>query len=75
MNRKRKLRAKKVKASSETALRIKQALRNPGVNEVMAVYGHWREINSVMEPYEEVMSPKQIVHSSASSVQALSTEE
>lgn len=50
---------------------LREAMKNPGVREVMEVFGNWQSANSEVQRYKPAMRPKYIVAASSSSCDPL----
>lgn len=49
---------------------LERAIRQPGVKEVMAVYGEWRKIENATRAHRQIMGMKRIVTASNASCPA-----
>ena len=55
-------------ADAKTSERLlKQAMKNPGVRDLVEVYENWQRVDRSAQAYREVMSPKSVVSSSDTS--------
>lgn len=60
-----------VKDTNEVSKILEQAMAQPGINEIMQVYGNWQKINKAIEPYMSALAPRRIVTISNRSVMNL----
>ncbi|OHB68233.1 MAG: hypothetical protein A2Y77_01690 [Planctomycetes bacterium RBG_13_62_9] len=45
----------------EAAAILERALKQPGVKEMMSVYGRWESIEAAMQPYSRATAPKMVL--------------
>ena len=60
----KKVRQSDVKAGERL---LKQAMKNPGVRDLVEVYENWQRLDRSAEGYRQVLAPKSIVSSSDTS--------
>jgi len=46
---------------------LKQAMKQPGIQQLMAVYEDWKKVDNVAKPYREVMGVKRVISTSNTS--------